>query len=207
MEQVLDVYEMPYDPEYPVLCFDERPCQLIDDVLVRTPTEPGKTRREDYHYKRNGTAVVLLAVEPLTGKRIVEVCERKTKKDYARFMSSVLKAYKKATQIILVQDNLNTHNPSSFYENMESQQALELTNKIQMVFTPKKASWLNMAEIEFSALSKQCLDRRIGNLKTLQTQVLAWTKKRNKAKTKIHWQFTNVKAREKFQRAYTNISA
>lgn len=207
MEQVLDVYEMPYDREFPVLCFDERPCQLIDDVLVPTPTEPGKARREDYHYKRNGTAVVLLAVEPLTGRRFVEVCERKTKKDYARFISSVLnhKVYKDVTQVILVQDNLNTHNPSSFYENMESQAALELTNKIEMVFTPKKASWLNMAEIEFSALSKQCLDRRIGNLKTLKTQVHAWTKKRNKDKVKINWQFTNTKARKKFNRAYTEI--
>lgn len=205
MEEVLDIYEKPYNREFPVLCFDERPCQLIDNVLVPTPTQPGKERRQDYHYKRNGTAVVLLAVEPLTGKRIVEVCKRKTKKDYARFVRRVLKAYQHATKIVLIQDNLNTHNASSFYENFAPGMAFEITQKIQMVFTPKKASWLNMAEIEFSALSKQCLDRRIATLKDLQEQVHAWTQSRNKKKTVIHWQFTKVHARKKFVKNYKKI--
>jgi transposase len=205
MEQVLDVYDQPYDPRYPVLCFDERPCQLIDDVLVPTPAQPGRTRREDYHYKRNGTAVVLLAVEPLTGKRIVEVSRRKTKKDYARFMAKVLRAYGGAEQIVLVQDNLNTHSAAAFYERYAAQKAFSMAQSIEMVFTPKKASWLNMAEIEFSALSKQCLDRRIGDFATLREQVNAWSKSRNRKKVKINWQFNNTKARKKFARAYKNI--
>lgn len=205
MEQVLDLYEKTYDPDYPVLCFDERPCQLIDDIITPLPPQAGKASRQDYHYKRNGTAVVLLAVEPLTGKRIVEVCLRKTKKDYARFMKKALKAYPRAKQIVLIQDNLNTHNPSSFYENMPPEAAFKMTQKIDMVYTPKKASWLNMAEIEFSALSKQCLDRRIGSLKTLQKEVGSWTKNRNRKKTTISWQFSTAKARNKFNKSYEKV--
>lgn len=205
MENVLDIYERPYDPENPVICFDERPCQLISDVLVPMPVRPGKPMREDYHYKRNGPCVVLLAIEPLTGKRVVEVSERKTKADYARFMKKIVKAFSKAIKITLVQDNLNTHNPSSFYENMKPQEALELSRKFEMIYTPKKASWLNMAEIEFSALSKQCLDRRIGNFDKLTREVERWTQYRNKKKIKINWQFTNQKARDKFSDQYEHI--
>lgn len=205
MEKVLDVYERPYNAEYPVICFDERPCQLIEDVMQPMPTQEGKPKREDYHYKRNGTATVLAAIEPLIGKRIVEVRKQKTKKDYAEFMKAVAKQYPKAKKIILIQDNLNTHNPSSFYENMRAKEAFELSERFQMIYTPKKASWLNMAEIEFSALSKQCLDRRIGDLKILKTEVYWWTKKRNKDEVKITWQFTKNKAREKFKRFYCSI--
>lgn len=205
MENVLDVYERPYNPENPVICFDERPCQLINDVLVPVPVQPGKPRREDYHYERKGTCVVLLAIEPLTGKRVVEVSERKAKADYARFMKKVVKAFSKARKITLVQDNLNTHNPSSFYENMKPQKALELSQRFEMVYTPKKASWLNMAEIEFSALSKQCLDRRIGNLGKMIKEVERWTSYRNKKKIKINWQFTNQKARDKFSKQYQGV--
>ena len=205
MENVLDVYERPYNPENPVICFDERPCQLINDVLVPVPVQPGKPRRDDYHYERKGTCVVLLAIEPLTGKRVVEVSERKAKADYARFMKKVVKAFSKARKITLVQDNLNTHNPSSFYENMKPQKALELSQRFEMVYTPKKASWLNMAEIEFSALSKQCLDRRIGNLGKMIKEVERWTSYRNKKKIKINWQFTNQKARDKFSKQYQGV--
>jgi len=205
MEQVLDYYERPYDPDYPLICFDERPCQLIEDVLQPMPVKEGQTKREDYHYKRNGTAVVLSAIEPLSGERITEVREQKTKKDYAEFMQKVAKQYPDAKKIILVQDNLNTHNPSSFYENMPAKEAFALSQRFEMIYTPKKASWLNMAEIEFSALSKQCLDRRIGNFKTLESEVNAWVKQRNKSKVKIHWQFTKNHAREKFQRFYKDI--
>lgn len=205
MEQVLDCYEKPYDENYPVLCFDERPCQLIEDVLEPMAIKEGKPKREDYHYKRNGTAVVLAAVEPLKGKRIAEVRAQKTKKDYAEFMNELANAYPKAKKIILIQDNLNTHNPSSFYENMPAEKAFKLSQRFEMVYTPKKASWLNMAEIEFSALSKQCLDRRIGDLKTLTKEVSAWTKKRNKDKIKINWQFTQNNARQKFKRFYKSI--
>jgi len=205
MEKVLDCYEKPYNEDYPVVCFDERPCQLIEDVLQPMPIQEGQPKREDYHYKRNGTATVLAAVEPLKGKRIVEVRKQKTKKDYAEFMSEVAKRYSKAKKIILIQDNLNTHNPSSFYENMQAEEAFALSQRFEMIYTPKKASWLNMAEIEFSALSKQCLDRRIGNLKTLTSEVESWTKKRNKHKIKINWQFTKNKARKKFDRFYGDI--
>lgn len=205
MEKVLDCYEKQYDPNYPVVCFDERPCQLIDDVLQPMPTQEGKPKREDYHYKRNGTATVLAAVEPLQGSRFVEVRKQKTKKDYAEFMKKLSEQYPHAKKIILVQDNLNTHNPSSFYENMPAKEAFALSQRFEMIYTPKKASWLNMAEIEFSALSKQCLDRRIGNLKLLTKEVNAWSKKRNKNKIKINWQFTKNKARDKFERHYSII--
>lgn len=207
MEQVLNIYEKEYDPKKPVICFDERPCQLIDNIIVPTAPSVGKERREDYHYKRNGTCVVLLAVEPLTGKRIVEVRERKTKKDYTAFLKIVEAKYENAEKITIIQDNLNTHNPSSFYENMDPQSAFELTGRFELVYTPKKASWLNMAEIEFSALSKQCLDRRIGKIQTLRNEVNTWTKKRNKNRTKIHWQFTKDRAREKFTRHYDDIKS
>lgn len=148
---------------------------------------------------------MLLAVEPLTGKRIIEVTERKTKADYAQFMQKVSKADPNAVRITLVQDNLNTHNPSSFYENIPAERALELTQRFDWVYTPKKASWLNMAEIDFSALSKQCLDRRIGCIDKLRAEVMAWTKKRIKANVRINWQFTSHKAREKFKKQYVNI--
>jgi len=205
MEKVLDVYEKPLDHEFPVVCFDERPCQLLGDVMQPTLPEPGRPVREDYHYERNGTAVVLAAVEPLTGKRILDVREHKTKADYTDFMINLSNKYPHAKKILLVQDNLNTHNPSSFYENMPAKDAFDLSERFQMIYTPKKASWLNMAEIEFSALSKQCLDRRIPSLEKLQREVKSWTDKRNKEKIKINWQFTNVKARDKFQRHYEEI--
>jgi hypothetical protein len=205
MEKVLDIYERPYDKDFPVICFDERPCQLIGDVLVPLPVEPGKPLRQDYHYERKGTCVILLAVEPLSGKRIVEVRKQKTKNDYAEFMQRVASHYESAKKIILIQDNLNTHNPSSFYETFSASTAFDLTQRFDMTYTPKKASWLNMAEIEFSALSKQCLDRRIDHITKMDKEVRVWTQKRNKAKVKIHWQFTKTKAREKFDSRYQEI--
>ena len=206
MEQVLDIYERPYDLRFPVVCFDERPCQLLGDVLMPIPMKPGRVQRQDYHYKRNGTCVVLMAVEPLAGRRIVKVTERKTKKDYAGFMKALASSYPKAEKIVLVQDNLNTHNPSSFYEAFPADEAFALTQRFEMVYTPKKASWLNMAEIELSALSKQCLDRRIDKMAELGSQVVSWTKRRNHLKTAINWNFTKNKARKKFSRFYNTIT-
>jgi len=205
MEDVLSIYERPYDSRYPVICFDERPCQLIGDVLVPVPMKPGKPKREDYHYERNCTCCVLMTVEPLTGKRIVRVTKQKTKKDYTKFMRLVEKKYSKAEKIILVQDNLNTHNPSSFYETFDAREAFELTQRFEMIYTPKKASWLNMVEIDFSALSKQCLNRRIGDISTLTKEVYTWGKERTRLKVKIRWQFTKNKAREKLDRFYNTI--
>lgn len=205
MEQVLDIYEQPYDSRRPVVCFDERPCQLLGDVLMPIPMKPRHAERQDYHYKRNGTAVVLMAVEPLAGHRIVKVTEQKTKKDYAEFMKELSAHYPAADKIVLVQDNLNTHNPSSFYEVFDAPEAFALSQRFEMAYTPKKASWLNMAEIELSALSKQCLDRRIAQRRILTKEVMAWVAKRNRLQTKITWHFTKSKAREKLNRAYDTI--
>jgi len=205
MEEVLDIYEQDYNPRRPVLCFDERPCQLIKDVIAPIPMKKGQVLRQDHHYKRNGTCCVLIAIEPLAGKRIVVVKERKTKKDYADFMKQIEKKYHKAEKIILVQDNLNTHSPSSFYEAFSPENAFWLTQRFQMVYTPKKASWLNMAEIELSALAKQCLDRRLGNMTKFSREVYAWVKRRNQKRTTVSWQFTKNVAREKLGRHYDII--
>lgn len=205
MEQVLDIYERPYNPSRPVVCFDERPCQLLGDVLMPLPMKPGRVERQDYHYKRNGTAVVLMAVEPLAGHRVVKVTEQKTKEDYANFMKELALHYPDANKIVLVQDNLNTHNPSSFYEVFNASEAFVLSQRFEMIYTPKKASWLNMAEIELSALSKQCLDRRIAQRRILTKEVTTWSAKRNRLQTKITWNFTKNKAREKLNSAYETI--
>ena len=187
-EQVLSVYERRYSSRHPVICFDERPCQLIEDVLIPVPMKPGRRRREDYEYKRKGTCCILMAIEPKTGKRIVEVSQRRIKVDYARFMCRLANEYFQADKkITLVQDNLNTHNPTSFYENLLAEEAFALTERFEMVYTPKHASWLNMAEIEFSALSKQCLDRRIGDIETMGEEVGVWVKERNTDRVKINW--------------------
>lgn len=205
MEEVLDIYERDYDPKKPVVCFDERPSQLLGDIVMPIPMKPGKIERRDYHYQRNGTCCVMMAVEPLAGRRIVEVTERKTKKDYALFMKKVAKAYRDAERIILVQDNLNTHNPSSFYETFSPREAFDLSQRFQMAYTPKKASWLNMAEIELSVLSKQCLDRRIGDMDTFTKEVTAWARQRNRGKAAISWQFTKNDARDKLGRFYRDV--
>jgi len=205
MEQVLDIYERPYNPSYPVVCFDERPCQLLGDVLMPIPMKPGRVERQDYHYKRNGTCAVLMAVEPLAGRRIVNVTEQKTKKDYAEFMKTLAASYLYAEKIVLVQDNLNTHNPSSFYEVFPAAEAFALAQRFEMLYTPKKASWLNMAEIELSALSKQCLDRRIAKMQTLATEVGSWARRRNQLKATICWNFTKNDARNKLNRFYETI--
>lgn len=205
MEQVLCLYERPYEAQYPVVCFDERPCVLHDNVVAPLPMKSGAVCKEDYHYKRNGTCSVLLAVEPLRGIRYTEVREQRTKRDYAEFMATLEKRYPEAKQIILVQDNLNTHNPSSFYESFPATTAYALTQRFEMHYTPKKASWLNMAEIDFSALSKQCLDRRIGSIKELEKEVHFWTKKRNQNRTKVNWHFTKENARTKLKTQYEKV--
>ena len=202
MENILHLYELPYDPKRPLICFDERPCQLIEDVLVPLPMEPGKSKREDYHYKRNGVCTVFMAFEPLTGRRFVQVRARRTKKDYAEFMAWLAAQYPEAETIVLIQDNLNTHNPGSFYQAFAPDVAFALAQRFEMHYTPTKASWLNMVEIELSILSKQCLDRRIGDIETLKREVLTWAQQRDDQRATIRWQFTQVKARDKFKRFY-----
>ena len=205
MEDVLDQYELPYDPKHPLICMDEMPCQLIGDVLVPVIPKPGKPKRIDYEYVRNGTCCVFIAFDPHTGWRIVSVREHRTKADYADFMKKVAQHYPDAEYIRVVQDNLNTHSASSFYEALPPELAFELAKKFEFHFTPKKGSWLNMAEIEFSALSRQCLNRRIGDIKTLAKEAGAWEQDRNRIKATVRWQFTKNKAREKFYRHYLRI--
>jgi len=205
MEQVLDIYERPYDERFPVVCFDERPCQLIADVVQPLAMKPGRVERYDYNYHRNGTCCVFIAVEPLAGRRIIDVRERKTRKDYALFMKQLSEKYPKAERIILIQDNLNTHSPASFYEAFPADEAFALAQRFEMIYTPKKASWLNMAEIELSALARQCLDRRIGNMGKLAYEAHYWAEERDRLGITINWNFTKNKARDKFNRFYNTI--
>lgn len=206
MENILDLYERPYDPKRPLICVDERPCQLIGDVLVPLPMKPGKPKREGYQYQRNGVCTVFIAFEPLTGRRFVQVRKRRTKQDYAAFMKYVAGHYPEADQLVVIQDNLNTHNPGSFYAAFQPAEAFALAQRFEMHYTPAKASWLNMVEIELSILAKQCLDRRISDFETLKTEVLAWVKERNAKQATVNWQFTKDMARDKFQRFYPKLS-
>jgi len=205
MEDVLDQYEQLYDPTHPLICFDERPCQLIDDVLVPISMKPGKPKKEGYEYRRNGTCCVFIAFDPHEGKRMTCVKEHRTKVDYADFMKDIALQYPDAQSIRLIQDNLNTHSAGSFYEAFPPGKAFEISKKFEFHFTPKKGSWLNMAEIELSALSRQCLNRRIGDIKTLIREIEAWERERNKLKTTVRWQFGKTKAREKLHRHYLMI--
>lgn len=205
MEDVLDLYERPYCIEQPVVCIDERPCQLIGDIVCPLPCEPGRVRKEDSQYKRNGSCAVFVAVEPLRGFRLLCVRRRRTKKDYAKFMRSLAGCYPRAKQIHVVQDNLNTHTPGSFYETFPAPLARTLTQRFVLHATPKKASWLNMAEIELSILSKQCLDRRIPTIKRLTNEVRAFEIKRNRSKARISWRFTTAKARAKMTSRYQSV--
>jgi hypothetical protein len=206
METILDLYERPYDPKRPLLCLDERPCQLIGDVLVPLPMKPGKPKREGYQYQRHGVCTVFIAFEPLTGQRWVQVRQQRTKEDYAAFMAEVAGHYPEADQIVVIQDNLNTHTPGSFYAAFKPAEAFALAQRFEMHYTPTKASWLNMVEIELSILAKQCLDRRISDFETLKTEVLAWVKERNAKQATVNWQFTKEMARDKFQRFYPKLS-
>ena len=202
MEDILDLYEESYAPKRPVVCIDERPCQLIDDILTPIAMKSGKVTKVDYEYERKGTCNVFIACEPLTGWRYVEVRKRRTKVDYSAFMEKVSLMFPEAETIRVVQDNLNTHTYGSFYENFEAEKARSLKNRFEFHYTPKKASWLNMAEIELSALSKQCLDRRIGDVETLERESKSWELERNRKKIMIQWRFTTNNAREKLKRHY-----
>jgi len=205
MEELLDLYEQPYDADFPQVCFDERPCQLIGNQLVPLPMSPGSPLKEDYEYRRNGICCVMLAVEPLRGWRRVRVFRHRTRKEYARFMKELAQCYPHAKRIRLVQDNLNTHSPGSFYEVFDPDEAHRLMEKFECHYTPKKASWLNMAEIELAAMSRQCLDRRIGDQQTLTREVRSWEQKRNHQRITISWRFTTNQARTTLARHYTDV--
>ena len=206
MEDVLYQYALPYDPRRPLICFDERPCFLIGDVGSILPMSPGKAKRYHYEYEKNGSCCVLLAFEPHTGRRYVEVRARRTAVDYAEFMHNLLAKHDRQVECIrLVQDNLNTHTPGAFYEVLPPSEAFQLSQRFEPHYTPLKGSWLNMAEIEFAALAKQCLDRRIPTFDRLERAVLAWADTRNLDRKTVHWKFSQTDARCKFHRHYRNV--
>ena len=202
MEDVLDQYEKPLDPAEPVICLDEQPHQLLDDVRPSQSAAPGKVAKQDYEYRRCGTCSVFLAVEPKAGKRFVHARRQRTRTDFARFVRDVAKRYPHARSIHLVLDNLNTHNPTSLIETFGEKPAQKLLKRIVWHYTPKHASWLNMAEIELSVLTKQCLDRRIPTLEDVQRHVAAWSRERNRQKINIEWTFKRTDARRAFPELY-----
>ena len=203
MEDVLDLSAHPYDPLRPVVCFDERPCQLIGDVLAPMPMKPGKPKREDYEYERQGTCGVLIAFEPLRSWRVLQVRKRRTAVDDALFMKELVGIHDpNIASIRLVQDNLNTHTSGSFYYALPPQEAFALAQKFESHYTPLKGSWLNMAEIELSALAQQCLNRRIGTIETLTKEATVWSYKRNTARKTVRWAFTKRDARRKLTHKY-----
>jgi hypothetical protein len=203
MEDVLDLYAEPYDPVQPTVCFDETSKQLIAETRIPLPMEPGKPERVDYEYERKGTANLFLVTEPLTGWRHVDVTDRRTKHDFAQQMRDLVdRHFPDATSIRVVLDNLNTHTPAALYEAFAPAEARRILRKLEFHYTPVHGSWLNMAELEFSMLSRQCLSRRIGDRDTLVTEVAAWEAARNEQRASIHWQFTVVDARRKLHRLY-----
>lgn len=205
MENVLDLYQQPYDPKHPVICYDEKQFQKLSNVTDDIPMKPGSPRKQDSEYKREGTCCILIAFEPKTGKRMIQVKDRRTKKDYAYFMKDLVQDYPEAEYLKVVQDNLNTHTAASFYEALPPEEAFDLMKKFEYHFTPIKGSWLNMVEIEISALSRQCLNRRIGDIELLAREVSAWERERNKNKVTVNWEFSKEKAREKLRRHYLKM--
>lgn len=203
MEDILDVYQRPYNPRFPVLCMDEASKQLVGEVRQPLPMAPGQPLRIDSEYERLGTCNLFMVCEPLRGWRHVRVTERRTKVDWAFALRDVLREYyADAQKVVLIMDNLNTHSPSSFYDAFDPAQARALTEKLEIHYTPKHGSWLNLAECELSVLSRQCLDRRISDAIELGVEVNAWNAERNRTANQIRWQFTTVDARRKLRRLY-----
>jgi transposase len=207
MEDVLDIYKKPYDEKRPVVCMDEITKQLTREVRSPIPMKPGESVRYDTEYERNGTSNIFLSCEPLRGKRQVKVTERRTRVDWAYFIRDMVEEYPQADKIVLVMDNLNTHAGASLYEAFEPSQAKRILDRLEIHYTPKHGSWLNMAEIELSHLGRQCLDRRIGERETLIGEVHAWCKRRNEEESVVNWQFTTDNARIKLKRLYPVFSA
>ncbi len=207
MEDILHLYRLPFDEKRPVVCFDEMPVQLLGEVVSPLPMKAGTPKRFDYEYERHRTCSLLVAFEPLTGTRLVETSKQRTKADYCRVMQRVAEMSPTAERIVLVQDNLNTHNASSFYENLPPAEAFALAQRFEMHYTPKKGSWLNMAELELSALSRICLSRRIGSREKLDREVQSLVKERNELKVKVAWQFTITNAREQLSRHYDKVNS
>lgn len=206
MEDVLDIYMRQYDPLYPVVCMDESPKQLIGEVRDPIPMKPGYVRKVDDEYERKGVAELLLAVEPLTGFMRVDVLERRTKKDWAQFIRRVVdENYPNAKKVVFIMDNLNTHNVGSLYETFEPEEAHRITSKIEIHYTPKHGSWLNVAEIGFSLLKRQCLPDRVSTIDELKACVDAYIRERNQQRKTVRWQFKSTDARIKLHHLYPEL--
>ena len=205
MERILWLYGLPYDPAYPVVCFDERPCFLIGEVVAPLSMAPGRAAREHYAYQKKGSCCLLAAIEPKTGARLAQLHPQRTKREYALFLQALAARYPAVTKIRLVQDNLNTHDLSALHETFAPAEAFALAQRFEFHFTPKAASWLNMIEIEFSALARQCLHRRIATFEALEREVLALVEERAAKALKIDWQFSLPAARDQFARHYQRV--
>jgi hypothetical protein len=203
MEDVLEVYHRPYDETRPVVCLDEASKQLIGEVAQPIPAQPGQPERFDYEYVRNGTANLFMVTEPFLGWRAVRVTERRTAKDFAEVLRWLVEdVHPDAEKVVLVTDNLNTHKPASLYEAFPPEQARRIVERLEWHYTPKHGSWLNIAEIELSALARQCLDRRIDSREELERVVAAWEEERNERGVAIPWRFTTADARIKLRKLY-----
>src|SRR5512147_119404 len=206
MEDVLGVYTRPYDPAHPVVCLDEISKQLVAETRTPLPAEPGQTERVDYEYERCGTANLFLTGEPLAGHRHVTVTAQRTAVDFAKEVRDLLQVrYPQAERVVLVMDNLNTHKPAALYQAFEPAVARSLIERLEIYYTPKHGSWLNLAEIELSVLSRQCLDRRIPDADTLTQEIATWEQVRNANARPVNWHFTTPNARIKLKRLYPSI--
>ncbi len=203
MEDILDLYQQPYDPCYPQVCFDERPCQLIEEAYEPILAKPGQLQRYDYTYRRKGTCNLFIFFEPHTGWRQINVTAQRTKQDFAHCMKELVDVHlPDALGIRLVLDNLNTHTPAALYETFPPEEARRILRQLEFHYTPKHASWLNMVEIELAILSTQCLKRRIGDIDLLQREIAAWQQSRNDRSATVQWRFTSTDARRKMKRLY-----
>jgi hypothetical protein len=203
MEEVLALYQQPYDPDYPVINMDEKPVQLGEETRTPLPAQPGKPMRYDHEYERKGTASIFLFTEPLTGWRRVDAQPQRTAKKWAYQVKELLNDdYPEAQKVMLVCDNLNTHNTASLYETFEPAEARRLAKRLDIRYTPKHGSWLNIAEVELSVLTSQCLDRRIADLETMQQEIKAWEQERNTQQKGVDWRFTTEDARIRLKRLY-----
>lgn len=208
MEDVLEVYKRPRDPDYPLVCMDEQPTQLLKETRLELPTKPGSVAKYDYEYERNGTAANFMFTAPLENWRRLSVRERKAKVDWAEEIQQLTNVnFPNAKKIVLVMDNLNTHTPGALYEAFPPEEARRILEKLEIHYTPKHGSWLNMAEIELSVFTRQCLDRRMPDLATLRLESAAWTDDRNGSGKGVDWHFTTFDARVKLKRLYPVIKS
>ena len=206
MEQVLDVYKRPYNQDNPVICIDESPKQLIGEIRNPIPMKPGKEKKIDSEYVRNGVCNIFMMIEPLAGKRNVKVTDRRTKKDWAEYIKEIVDTkYQDVKKITLVQDNLNTHNPAGLYEHFKPIEAKRIIDKIEFIYTPKHGSWLDIAEVELNVLHSQCLKERMENKEQVVKAVNAWQRDRNNKTKGVNWQFRTEDARIKLKRLYPTI--